>query len=191
MKEKTYAEQCSALQSLPPEEQQKIFDQEWKARERPIQNLFHLAMQADKEQKIAFAALPEIGNTPEDLANYNRASDEQYLKTWYAPEIYAEGLFTALYTFNMGFAQEVCGLTEKESKPMRAGSTVLNGVTFHEIVCTVHGQICHFSERARIGSAEEARTKNRLAAPSIEVLEQLGLKGPYDSAMSFSNNLQR
>jgi hypothetical protein len=177
-----YRLDAERLRQLSSDEKLQIFNDETRACERGLRTLFQLAAQARLDQEAAAAAIPVLGSGIESRVAYKKAADEHYFETWYAPEIYADGIVTTLYGLNSSFGQRVCGLSERAVLNLKAGSILGGGRSFNEIICALRSHISHFHEHACTEKLEEAP---RLAVPALEVLLTIASQSAFDSMMSY------
>lgn len=158
--------------------------QESRAREPALRVLFDLAMEADRVEREARAAVPDPGYGPEDLARYTAAADRHYFDTFYAPEVYAESLFLAIYGVDSAFATAVMGYTESQALRLAAGDVALENRTFYEIVCAVRSHIMHYHDQAQIVDFTVLTPKKPAYQP-ISVFRDLGFSLPLDTQLAF------
>ena len=178
----SYGFAVERLRQLPSDAKVRIFNDETRACERGVKTLFSLLLEARSEQSAAAAEIPELGHGMESLVAYNSAADKHFFETFYAPEIYADGIVTALYALNSSFAQRVCGLTEKAVLRLKAGTTVTPGErSFHEVICALRSHISHFHEHALTVRIEDAPSA---ATAALEVLRDVSSESAFDSMAS-------
>lgn len=180
----TYEDENKKAQAARPEFKQAVFVQESRAREPALRVLFDLAMESDRIEREAREAVPDPGYGPEDLVRYTAAADHHYFDTFYAPEVYAEALFLAIYGVNSGFATTVLGYTEPEARRLAAGDVALNGRTFFEIVCAIRDHIMHYHDQAQILDFTKLTPKKPAYQP-ISVFRDLGFQLPLDMLLAF------
>lgn len=169
------------LTQLPTEQKRQLFDREIRAREGSLRILFDLSIEAGDEEKRTSESLPSLGTTIEDLRRYNEAVDDHYYRTWYAPEIFADALFTALFDFNQWFLTEVVGVNPKKAPKIPLGSLCVGDARFHEVVCALRNHSAHFNEHAAIKKIEEAA---RPAKHSLAMLRRMNFPLPADETLS-------
>jgi len=183
--QESYEDECRRLQATPPAVKLGIFQQESRAREPALKVLFDLAMEADRVEREARAAVPDPpGFGPEDQARYTAAADHHYFDTYYAPEVYAESLFLAIFGVNNAFATAVLGYTESQTLRLAAGDVVLGAATFHETVCAIRSHIMHYHDQAQIADLSKLTPKKPAYVP-ISVFKCLGLPLPLDTQVAY------
>lgn len=186
--ELTYSERVARLQAARPEMKRDLYEYELRAREKPIRSLFQMAMDADVAAKEAADAIPPFSEHDIEAGNrYHEAAEAHYLNTWYAPEIFATGVWMALFEHINTFATTSLGYTDTEVLALRAGERVMDGSgpTFHEVVVTIRANLMHYHEQAHIETMKDLAAQRKGAKRSLSVFLHLGITLPVDSMVGF------